>query len=50
MLNNRGESGHPFIAWDLRGRALSFNVKCDASCRFWGVEPLYEIEEVPIYF
>ena len=50
MLNSSGESGHPFINQDLRGKTFSLPMlNMIQAVDFVGVDPLYELEEVPAF-
>ena len=46
MLNRSGERRYPCLAPHLGGKALSFTIKYDVSCRFF-TDALYQVEEFP---
>ena len=46
MLNNSGESGHPFLVPDLTGNVQFFTIENNACCRLF-IYGLYYVEVVP---
>ena len=49
MLNKSGESGHPFLVPDLKGKAFSFSLSSMYATCGLVIHGLYNVDKVPLY-
>ena len=48
MLIRSGESGHPYLIFDLGRSICSSTTKCNV-CNMIFIDSFYKVEEVPLY-